>query len=68
MYGNSRLVSLLSAFPPGRRCNTGGGRRVVFIQHCLLCSSADYVMNDPDQALGEAAGWYDGVLGFVVIF
>ncbi|XP_068205750.1 lipase lipl-4-like isoform X2 [Palaemon carinicauda] len=25
--------------------------RVVFIQHCVLCSSADFVMNDPNQAL-----------------
>nr|XP_027229359.1 lipase 3-like isoform X1 [Penaeus vannamei]XP_027229367.1 lipase 3-like isoform X1 [Penaeus vannamei]XP_027229373.1 lipase 3-like isoform X1 [Penaeus vannamei] len=49
----------------GRRCNTGGGRRVVFIQHCLLCSSADYVMNDPDQALGfiMADAGYDVWLG-----
>ncbi|XP_064094356.1 gastric triacylglycerol lipase-like [Macrobrachium nipponense] len=25
--------------------------KVVFIQHCVLCSSADFVMNDPNQAL-----------------
>lgn len=43
-------------FPPGGRCDTGGRQRVVFIQHCLLCSSADFVMNDPDQALGKAVG------------
>ncbi|XP_050735947.1 lipase 3-like [Eriocheir sinensis] len=26
-------------------------RPVALLQHCLLCSSADYVMNTPDQAL-----------------
>lgn len=29
------------------------GKRVVFLFHGITCSSADYVMNDPDQALGE---------------
>ncbi|XP_042894189.1 lipase 3-like [Penaeus japonicus] len=49
----------------GRYCNTGVRRRVVFIQHCLLCSSADFVMNDPDQALGfvMADAGYDVWLG-----
>ncbi|XP_037777859.1 gastric triacylglycerol lipase-like [Penaeus monodon] len=49
----------------GGRCDTGGRRRVVFIQHCLLCSSADFVMNDPDQALGfiMADAGYDVWLG-----
>ncbi|KAG0722478.1 Lipase 3 [Chionoecetes opilio] len=27
-------------------------RPVALLQHCFLCSSADYVMNTPDQALG----------------
>nr|XP_027229347.1 lipase 3-like [Penaeus vannamei] len=31
--------------------NTKENGKVVFLQHCLLCSSADFVMNDPDQAL-----------------
>ncbi|XP_069981838.1 lipase 3 [Penaeus vannamei] len=30
--------------------NTKENGKVVFLQHCLLCSSADFVMNDPDQA------------------
>lgn len=28
-------------------------RPVALLQHCLLCSSSDYIMNTPDQALGE---------------
>lgn len=45
----------------GRREN----RRVAFIQHCVLCSSADFVMNDPDQALAFilADAGYDVWLG-----
>ncbi|XP_045584704.2 lipase 3 [Procambarus clarkii] len=27
------------------------GRPVAYMEHCLLCSSADYIMNDPDKAL-----------------
>ena len=27
-------------------------RPVVFVQHGLLCSSADYVLSDPPKALG----------------
>lgn len=34
------------------------GRRVVFLFHGIICSSADYVMNDPDQALGECLPWF----------
>ena len=34
--------------------STGGDRPVALLQHCLLCSSADYIMNTPDQALGES--------------
>lgn len=30
---------------------TSGDRPVALLQHCLLCSSADYIMNTPDQAL-----------------
>ncbi|KAK7086819.1 hypothetical protein SK128_012796 [Halocaridina rubra] len=43
----------------GRSSRNGGlssrgteKQRVVFLQHGVLCSSADFVMNDPDQALG----------------
>ncbi|MPC36351.1 Lipase member K [Portunus trituberculatus] len=41
------------------------GRRVVFLFHGIVCSSADYVMNDPDQALGfiMADAGYDVWLG-----
>lgn len=28
-------------------------RPPVLLQHCLLCSSAEFVMNDPDKALGN---------------
>ncbi|XP_071533448.1 lipase lipl-1-like [Panulirus ornatus] len=28
-----------------------GDRPVVYLEHCLLCSSADYIMNDPPEAL-----------------
>ena len=28
-------------------------RPVALLQHCLLCSSSDFIMNTPDQALGE---------------
>ena len=27
-------------------------RPVVFLQHCLLCSSAEFVIPDPSKALG----------------
>ncbi|KAB7506572.1 Gastric triacylglycerol lipase [Armadillidium nasatum] len=27
-------------------------RPVVFLQHCLLCSSADWIINSPDKSLG----------------
>ncbi|XP_069960383.1 gastric triacylglycerol lipase-like isoform X3 [Cherax quadricarinatus] len=30
---------------------SGGGRRVAFLQHGVFSSSADFVVNDPDQAL-----------------
>ncbi|KAG7173667.1 Gastric triacylglycerol lipase-like 2 [Homarus americanus] len=41
------------------------GRRVVFILHGFLSSSADFVMNDPDEALGfmMADAGYDVWLG-----
>ena len=32
-------------------------RPVALLQHCFLCSSADYVMNTPDEALGECMQW-----------
>ena len=28
-------------------------RPPIYLNHCLLCSSADYVMNSPDKALGN---------------
>ena len=27
-------------------------RKPVYLNHCLLCSSADFIMNSPDKALG----------------
>ena len=33
--------------------NNGEPRPVVFIQHGLLCSSADWVLSDPPKALGN---------------
>ena len=33
--------------------NTTEPRPVVFIQHGLLCSSADWVLSDPPKALGK---------------
>ncbi|XP_050719392.1 lipase lipl-4-like [Eriocheir sinensis] len=41
------------------------GRRVVFLFHGITCSSADYVMNDPNQALGfvMADAGYDVWIG-----
>ena len=29
-----------------------GTRPVVYLQHCLLCSSADFLIPDPSKALG----------------
>ncbi|XP_018018998.1 uncharacterized protein LOC108675486 [Hyalella azteca] len=48
-------------FKPGRN----GKKKVVFIQHCLQCSSADFVLNDHNQALGFilADAGYDVWLG-----
>ncbi|KAK8400725.1 hypothetical protein O3P69_002493 [Scylla paramamosain] len=41
----------LHRIPHGINRTTGGDRPVALLQHCLLCSSADYIMNTPDQAL-----------------
>lgn len=40
-------------------------KKVVFVQHCLQCSSADFVLNDHNQALGFilADAGYDVWLG-----
>ncbi|KAK3875750.1 hypothetical protein Pcinc_019389 [Petrolisthes cinctipes] len=27
------------------------GKRVAYLQHCLLCSSSDWIMGNPDRAL-----------------
>ena len=32
--------------------NINGKRPVVYVQHCLLCSSAEFVIPDPPKALG----------------
>ena len=32
--------------------NSNGTRPVVYVQHCLLCSSAEFVLRDPPTALG----------------
>ncbi|KAK7086820.1 hypothetical protein SK128_012797 [Halocaridina rubra] len=34
-----------------RKMSIDASKKVVFIQHCVMCSSADFVMNEPDQAL-----------------
>ncbi|CAL4092549.1 unnamed protein product, partial [Meganyctiphanes norvegica] len=41
-------------------CNSNQQRRVIFLQHCLFCSSADFVLNEPDQAIAfilSDLGW-----------
>lgn len=35
---------------------SSGDRPVALLQHCLQCSSSEYIMNTPDQALGEDEG------------
>ena len=32
--------------------HSNGTRPVVYLQHCLLCSSAEFVLRDPPTALG----------------
>ena len=32
--------------------HSNGTRPVVYVQHCLLCSSAEFVLRDPPTALG----------------
>ena len=36
-----------------RQRHTSGDRPVVFLQHGLLCSSSDWVLNAPDKGLGN---------------
>lgn len=37
--------------PHGIAGPSDGEQKVAFLHHCLLCSSADFVMNTPDEAL-----------------
>ncbi|XP_045609070.1 lipase 3 [Procambarus clarkii] len=50
---------------PTAATSSSGGRPVVFLLHGILLSSADFVMNDPDQALGfmMADAGYDVWIG-----
>ncbi|CAL4106892.1 unnamed protein product, partial [Meganyctiphanes norvegica] len=41
----------LHRIPHGLAGPNVGEPKVAFLHHCLLCSSADYVMNTPDKAL-----------------
>ncbi|KAF2365993.1 AB-hydrolase lipase domain [Trinorchestia longiramus] len=41
----------LHRIPYGVAGSNGEVRPVAFLQHCLLCSSSDYLMNEPDKAL-----------------
>ena len=34
------------------KLRTDEARPVVFLQHCVLCSSAEFVIPDPSKALG----------------
>ena len=43
----------LHRIPHGLNNEWYPGKRVAYLQHCLLCSSSDYIMNDPDKALGR---------------
>lgn len=45
----------LHRIPHGINDTASEGRPVAFLQHCLLCSSSDWLMNTPDKALGETA-------------
>ena len=49
--------------PHGR--NSSATRGVVFLQHGLLCSSADFILNPPAESLGFllADGGYDVWMG-----
>ena len=40
--------------PYGKRGNASStkDRPTVYLQHCFLCSSSDWIMNTPDNALG----------------
>ncbi|KAK8733259.1 hypothetical protein OTU49_006552, partial [Cherax quadricarinatus] len=41
----------LHRIPYGAEDQPSEGRPVAYLEHCLLCSSSDYIMNDPDKAL-----------------
>jgi len=55
----------LHRIPHGIMDNSTKTRPVVFLNHCLLCSSSDYLMNTPDKAIGYqlADAGYDVWLG-----
>ena len=42
----------LHRIPHGKDGPGDTPKKIAFVQHCLLCSSADFVMNTPDRALG----------------
>lgn len=48
-YSKNEPDSYKEAYKNGETNTT---RPVVFIQHGLLCSSADFVLSDPPKALG----------------
>lgn len=58
-------ILTLHRIPHGVNQTNSTGRPVVFLNHCLLCSSADYLLNTPDKALGYmlADAGYDVWLG-----
>ncbi|XP_047740223.1 lipase 3 [Hyalella azteca] len=55
----------LHRIPYGISGSDGGVRPVAYLQHCLLCSSSDWIMNDPDKALAYilADAGYDVWMG-----
>ena len=58
-------ILALHRIPHGKEANPGGQRPVVFLQHGLLCSSADWVISHPTKGLGYilADAGYDVWLG-----
>ncbi|KAK7076518.1 hypothetical protein SK128_021905 [Halocaridina rubra] len=41
----------LHRIPHGKHKDLNAQRPAVFVHHCLLCSSSDFIMNTPDKAL-----------------